>query len=101
MLLQAKRNALLGSGVINISDSAVQKAMSREEAALHCHRMTKGVDKTVQMQENLFLTLNPTTDTLGTPLLKDELTEIWDEQRKDIPGVSLYTITGYVNKGEL
>ena len=31
--LQAKRNVLLGSGVINISGSAVQ--ISREEAALH------------------------------------------------------------------
>ena len=86
MLLQAKRNALLGSRVINISDSVVQKAMSREEAALHCHRTTRGVDKTVQMLENLFLTLIPATDTQGAPLLKDEVTEIWDEQRKDIPG---------------
>ena len=33
MLLQAKRSVLISSGVI---DSAVQQAISREEAALHC-----------------------------------------------------------------
>lgn len=54
--------------MINPSDSAVQKAISREEAALHCRRMTRGVEKTVQMLENLFLTLTPATDTLGVPL---------------------------------
>lgn len=104
-LLEAKRNVLSSSGVINPSDSAVKKSISREEAALHCRRTTRGVDKTVQMLENLFLALTPATDTLGVPLLKDELAEIWEEQRRHIPclqdppGVPLYTITGYANKG--
>ena len=104
-LFQAKRNVLISSGVVNPSDSVVQKAISNEAAALHCRRTTRGADKTVQMLESLFLTLTPATDTLGVPLLKDELEEIWKEQRKHIaclqdpPGVPLYTITGYANKG--
>ena len=36
------------------------------------------------MLENLFLTLTPATDTLGMPLLKDDLAEIWEEQRRHI-----------------
>ena len=104
-LFQAKCNVLISSGMVNQSDSAVQKEISREEAALHCRRTTRGVDKTVQMLESLFLTLTPATNTLGVPLLKDELVEIWKEQCKHItclqdpPGVPLYTITGYANKG--
>ena len=41
MLLQAKRNILISSGVINPRDSAVQKSISREEAALHCRQTTR------------------------------------------------------------
>ena len=59
------------------------------------------------MLENLFLMLTSATDTLGVPLLKEELAGIWEEQRRHIPclqdppGVPLYTITGYANKGRV
>ena len=84
-LLQAKRNVQISSEVINPSDSAVQKTISHEEAALHCRQTTRGVDKTVQMEESLFLTLTPSTDTPGVPLLKNELVESWEEQCRHIP----------------
>ena len=50
--------------------------------------------------------MSTATDALGVPLFRDEmLTTVWPEQKKhppciqDPPGVQLYTVTGYVNKG--
>ena len=45
------------------------------------------------------------TDGHGVPLLKEEVDDIWEEQRKhvqclqDPPNVSLYTVTGTMKKG--
>ena len=47
----------------------------------------------------------PLTCTLRVPLFKVEIKEIWEEQQKhvpslqDPPGLSLYTVTGYLQKG--
>ena len=95
----------MGTGIPNPSEAAVRKAISREEAARHCRRRTRGVAKTTEMIENLILSLSSATDTLGVPLLKEEITVIWEEQRRhvkclqDPPEVSLYTISSHINKG--
>ena len=45
------------------------------------------------------------TDTLGVPLLKEEIKSIWEEQQKhvsciqDPTGVEVYTVTGHILKG--
>ena len=55
--------------------------------------------------ETLLLALADATDTLGVPLLTDEMTTIWAEQRRyvaclqDPPGVALYSVTGTSGKG--
>ena len=87
------------------SDSAVQKAITREELARHCKRRTRGVLETTKLIEELLLSFSSATDTLGVPLLKSEMKDIWEEQKKhikciqDIPFVQLYTLTGHIQKG--
>ena len=100
-LYTAKQQQLLQAGVPNPSESTVRKAVSREEAARHCHRRTRDVAVIEEMLENLLLSFSSTTDTLGVPVLKDEMTTIWEHHIKclqDPPGVSLYTVTGELKK---
>lgn len=105
LLISAKRGTLVAAGVPNPTESAVMKAVTRKELARHCRRRTRGTEETVQLIEEMLLTLSSATDTLGVPLLRAEIKEIWEEQRhhvsclQDPPGVSLYTVTGYVLKG--
>ena len=55
--------------------------------------------------EALLLSFSAATDTLGAPLLKEEMKTICTEQLKhvswiqDPPGVELYTITDHLRKG--
>ena len=104
-LLLAKKGELQSAGVPTPSDSAVRKAITREELARHCKRKTRGVEETKQLMEELLLSLSSATDTLGVPLLKLEMRDIWQEQQKhvaclqDPSGVTLYTVTGHVQKG--
>ena len=105
LLMVAKRGEMVRAGIPNPPESAIKKAISKEELARHCRRRTRGVGKTVELIESLLLALSSATDTLGVPLLKEEMQTIWDEQRKHIaciqdpPNMSLYTITGHSNKG--
>ena len=104
-LLNSKREELLQAGVPNPSTSATTKAVTKEELARHCRRRTRGVEETTQLIEELLLSMSHATDTLGVPLFRKEIKEIWEEQQKhvsclqDPPGISLYTITGYLQKG--
>ena len=106
-LLEAKRGELGMAGVPNPSVAAVKAAVSSTELASHCRRRTRGTEKTTEMIEALLLSLCTATDMLGVPLLKDEMKEIWEEQKKhapciqDLPGVALYTITHYITKGKV
>ena len=51
------------------------------------------------------LSLSSATDTLGNPLLRENIADIWMEQKQhvaciqDPPDVCLYTITGHLTKG--
>ena len=93
------------AGIYIPSKAATKKAITREELARHCWRMTRGVQCTGAAIEALLLSFSSATDTLGVPLLKEEMQEIWEEQKhhlaclQDPPGVELYTITGHINKG--
>ena len=93
------------AGVPNPSMAAVKAAVSSTDIASHCQRRTRGVEKTVEMIEALLLSLCTATDMLGVLLLKDEMKEIWEEQKRhvpcipDQPGVALYSTTKYITKG--
>jgi hypothetical protein len=68
----SKREELLQVGVPNPSMSATTK----EELARHGGRTMRGVEMT-QLIEELLLNMSHATDTLGVPLLKEEIREIW------------------------
>ena len=105
LLMTVKRQELVAAGLQVPTEAAVMKAITREEAARHCRRRTLGVAEMEQMLENLLLSFYSATDTLGVPLLKEEMTPIWEEQKRHIkflqdpPGVLLYTVTGQIKKG--
>lgn len=105
LLMSAKRSELQSAGVPNPTDSAVMKAISRKEMARHCRRRTRGAAETLHLIETLLLSLSGATDTLGVPLFRDEIKDIWEEQKRhlpclqDPPGIQLYTITGHLLKG--
>ena len=69
----------------SLSESAMKKAVSKEEVARHCRRMTRGEAQTVKNIEELLFPFLNATDTLGIPLLKaKEMEDIWKEQKKHI-----------------
>ena len=85
--------------------SAIRKAVTREELARHCRRRTRGAVVTESLIEALLLELASATDSLGVPVLSDQMARIWEEEKKHVPciqdpeGIPLYTITGYIKKG--
>ena len=60
---------------------------------------------TLQLIEELLLSLSTATDSLGVPLFGVQMVTIWEAEKKhvkciqDPPGVTLYTITGHITKG--
>ena len=101
-LTEAKKGELVSLGVSRPTDAAARKATTKEELLKHCRRRTRGVEETIIAIEQLLLSLSSATDTLGVPLLKQELTTIWAEQKKHIPciqdppGITLYTVVGHL-----
>ena len=83
----------------------MQKALSKQELQKHCRRCTRGTEETVEAIESLLLALSAATDALGMPLLREEMKEIWQEQRhhvkclQDPPSIQLYTETARLVKG--
>ena len=104
-LEEAKMGELVKAGIYIPSKVATKKAITREELACHCWRRTRGIQCTGAAIEALLLSFSSATDALGVPLLKEEMQEIWEEQKhhlaclQDPPGVELYTITRHINKG--
>lgn len=86
------------------SDDAVAKALTKSELVRHCRRKTRGVN---QLLENLIVSLLDATDTLGGPLLRHEVLDIWEVEKRhficlqDPEGGSLYTKTGDITKGNI
>lgn len=105
LLLRAKEAELIAAGMQHPSNTGVRKAITKDELARHCRRRTRGVDRTIDLLEALLLSLSSATDTLGNPLLRENIADIWMEQKKhveciqDPPDVCLYTITGHLVKG--
>ena len=60
---------------------------------------------TLQLIEELLLQMTTATDSLGVPVFSAQMATVWDEEKKhvpclqDVPGLSLYTVTGYITKG--
>ena len=102
LLKTAKKAVLEQEGVLNPSPRAVTKALTREDMARLCWRRTRGTKETVDLIEQLLLSLAPATDSLGVKLLKKEMDDIWAEQKRHIkciqdpPNIPLYTITGHL-----
>ena len=84
-LTEAKKGELVSLGVSRPTDAAARKATTKEELLKHCRRRTRGVEETIVAIEQLLLSLSSATVTMGVPLLKQELTTIWAEQKKHIP----------------
>lgn len=105
LLMSAKKAVLVEEGIPNPSTKTVAKSITRNELARHCRRRTRGVQETIQLVEELLLSLASATDSIGVPLLKEEMEDIWTEQQQHIkclqdpPGVQLYAITGHLKKG--
>ncbi|XP_066928708.1 uncharacterized protein [Clytia hemisphaerica] len=104
-LLKAKRAELINEDVQNPTLSAVKKAINSGEMARYCKRRTRGAEKTIEMIENLILSMTGATDSLGVPLFKATIVDVWEEQRRhvkciqDPDGFQLYTQTGSLEKG--
>ena len=105
LLMSAKRGELQMAGIPNPSNATVKEALTSKELARHCRRRTRGPEETAGLIENLLLTLSSSTDTLGIPLFRDEMREIWEEEQRHLPcihdptNIPLYTLTGHSNKG--
>jgi len=69
-LCEAKKGCLQQQGVSNPSDSAIHKAINKEELSRHCRRRTRGADETYKAIEDLLLQFTPATDSLGVPVFK-------------------------------
>lgn len=99
LLMKAKQGEFTAAGISQPSDSSIRKAITKQELAAHCRRRTRGVEATVKLVESLLLSMASATDTLGVPLLREDIKYIWEEQKKHIkciqdpPAVQLYTVT--------
>lgn len=82
LLLKAQEAELVAAGIEHPFDSGVRKAITKEELARHCRRRARGVDRTVDLLETLLLSLSSATDTLGNPLLRENIADVWMEQKK-------------------
>ena len=96
---------MVQEGIPDPSERAVTKALTKDELAKHCRRRTRGTQQTIKLIEELLLSLSHATDSLGVPLLKEEMKVIWVEQQRHIkclqdpPGILLYTVIGRLQKG--
>ncbi|KAJ8349271.1 hypothetical protein SKAU_G00244010, partial [Synaphobranchus kaupii] len=95
LLRMAKREQLRQEGVPAITDSLVDRRISKDELALYCRRRTRGEEATIRLIDRLLEQLmgHKGRDLLGVPLLDREWMEhIWRIQKRhvkciqDLPG---------------
>ena len=104
-LLLAKKGQLKATGLKSPSEVAVRNAVTKNDLALHCRRRTRNVEDMRMRIEELILQMTGCTDTLGVPLLKTDIAEIWKEQKRhlfciqDPAGFQLYSQIGETTKG--
>lgn len=105
LLFDAKKNEIHRSTGRMPTDIAVKKAIGKKELARHCRRQTRGAEATMAWIDSLLRSFHPATDCLGVPIFKQEMFEIWNEQRRhveciqDPPNFSLYMLIGKIEKG--
>jgi hypothetical protein len=105
LLKEAKCGELKLAGIRQPSQETVLKSITKQELARHCRRMTRGVENTTNLLEELFSSLMDVTDTLGVPILRENAFEILKTEIKHIQclqdptGVLLYTKTISIEKG--
>lgn len=105
LLRAAKRGELAMKSMENISERAVNLAITRAEVLRHCKRTTRGEEETVELIESLILTFSTKTNLLGEPLFLKDMEAVWLEQKRhvcclqDPVGIGLYTCTGTMMKG--
>ena len=105
-LFNAKREELHALGIPSPTKKAIHQAIKKAELALHCRRRTRGVEKTTKSIEDLLLSYTGITDTLGVPLFKPEMVEVFNRQKnhikciQDPQDISLYTQVGQQKKGK-
>ena len=105
-LVNAKREELQAMGIASPSHKAIMEAVNKQELALHCRRRTRGVSATIESIEDLILLYTGVTDSLGVPLWKAEMVDIWNKEKKHIPciqdpkDISLYLQVGMQKKGK-
>lgn len=105
LLRKAKRRELQLAGLHDPSPDAVNKAITKAEHARHCRRKTRGAETTTHLIECLSHSLMGSTDSLGVPLFRDEVLDIWHIEKRHIiclqdpSNVKLYTKTGEISKG--
>ena len=83
---------------------AVDQAITSAELARHCRRRTRTPEEIKSLIEDLILNMTSMTDTLGVPVFKEEISNIWALEKKHVrcledPDFPLYTITRQVTKG--
>ncbi|XP_064175899.1 uncharacterized protein LOC135246335 [Anguilla rostrata] len=111
LLREAKRSELEEKRrMVGLTNTEVSMLLTKKELALHCRRRTRGAEETERLVDELIETMDSEKghDTLGIPLLDhDRIQAIWAEQKRhlrciqDPPGVSLYTQTGQLTKGDV
>ncbi len=84
LLRKAKKSELVLAGLKNPSVDAVTKSISKMELATHCRRRTRGPNNTIRLIESLIVSLQDANDTLGVPLLREEVWDIWKEEKRHI-----------------
>ena len=67
-------------GVSKPSMSPIRKAVTKEELARHYRRRTRGAAVTESLIEALQLVYS-----LGVLVLSDQITRIWEEEKKHVP----------------
>ena len=98
LLSPAKKSELVKAGIANTPDNAAKNAITKDDLARHCRRRTRGTERTIDLIEKLLLSLSTATDPLGVPVLREDMKDIWADQKhhvrclQDPPNIQLYTI---------
>lgn len=71
LLLQAKKQEMIITGVPSPTEVSAKTAIKREEMARHCRRRTRGAKQTEELIDSLLLSLTGATDSLGIPLFSE------------------------------
>jgi hypothetical protein len=104
LLKKAKVSEWQIAGIKIPSTETVLKAISKQELTRHCRRKIRSVTDTTSTLEKVFSSLLNATDTLGVPLLKEDVMAVLNTESRHVPclqeptGVLLYTKIDTIKK---